>query len=139
MGIFIMILGLMHVHNFHFQMVNGLKILLFLELIVVFLRILIIRKKYDLFLGEGPTQRLDNTTITAKAVYSINVTKLKNRTCWSLNYNETNWFLYTNGIKTNPFKAKDPVLSCILRLCIISGDFSVDNMKKLNWMKGCLT
>ena len=76
-----MILGLTNVQNFHCQMVNGLKILLFLELIVVFLRILIIRKKYDLFLGEGPTQRLDNTTITAKAEYSINVTKLKNRTC----------------------------------------------------------
>ena len=76
-----MILDLTNVQNFHCQMVNGLKILLFLELIVVFLRILIIRKKYDLFLGEGPTQRLDNTTITAKAEYSINVTKLKNRTC----------------------------------------------------------
>ena len=76
-----MILGLTNVQNFHCQMVNGLKMLLFLELIVVFLRILIIRKKYDLFLGEGPTQRLDNTTITAKAEYSINVTKLKNKTC----------------------------------------------------------
>ena len=108
-------------------MSNGecVKNFIVLELVVVFLRILII----GTLLGEGSTQGLDNITITAKAEYSINVTKSKNKICLSLNYNGSNCFLYTNGIKVNPFKAKDPVLSSILRLCSISEDFSVDNIK----------
>ena len=129
-----MILDWTHFHNFHWEMVNGLKISLFLELIVVLLRI----KKYFLFIGEGPSQGWHNTKITAKAKYTINVTKLKNKICLSLNYNGSNCFLCANRIRINPSKEKYPVLSCIFCLCSISEDFSVDSMKKLNWIDRCM-
>ena len=35
-------------------------------------------------IGEGPTQGLDDTKITAKAKYSINFTKSRNKFCLSL-------------------------------------------------------
>ena len=38
-------------------------------------------KKDILFLGEGPTQGLDCTTITAEAQYSINFTRRKGKFC----------------------------------------------------------
>ena len=34
------------------------------------------KKKYILFLGDGPTQELDGTTLTAKKMYSINFTEI---------------------------------------------------------------
>ena len=40
------------------------------------------RKNDILFLGEGPTQGLDNTTITAEAEYSINFTRRKGKFCF---------------------------------------------------------
>ena len=33
------------------------------------------KKKYILIIGESPTQRLDNTTLTAEKKYSINFTQ----------------------------------------------------------------
>ena len=128
MGILIMILDWTHFHNFLCEMVNGLKMLLFLELLVVLLRI----KKYVLLLAEGPTQGLYNTTITAKAKYSIDATKLKNKIILSLNYNGSNCFLCANGIRINPSKEKYPVLSCIFCLSSISKDFLVGSVKNLN-------
>ena len=44
-GIVVMILDLMHVYNFYYQMVNSVKMLLFLELIIVLPCILIIETK----------------------------------------------------------------------------------------------
>ena len=35
--------------------------------------------KYILILGEGPTQRLDDTTLTAEAKYAINFTQSNRR------------------------------------------------------------
>ena len=46
-----------------------------------------------LILGEGPTQGLDFTTLTAEANYSINFTKSNRRFVLSLHYNESNSFL----------------------------------------------
>ena len=37
------------------------------------------KEKYILVFGEGPTQGLDNTTITAEAKYSINFTASKKK------------------------------------------------------------
>ena len=45
---------------------------------------LIIRKKDILILGEGPTQELDGTTLTAEKMYSINFTATKTRFFLSL-------------------------------------------------------
>ena len=47
--------------------------------------ILIIEKKY-LPLGEEPTKRLDNTTITAEAKYFINFNLSRKKLCLSLHY-----------------------------------------------------
>ena len=67
-----MVLDLILVHLFFFLVLIGLK--MFLELIIVFLCILIIRKNI-LVLVEGPTQGLDDTRITAEAKYSINFSR----------------------------------------------------------------
>ena len=40
------------------------------------------KKKYILFLGKSPTQRLDNTTLTVKAQYLINFFKIKQKFCF---------------------------------------------------------
>ena len=59
MDIVVIVLDSMHVHNFYYLVVDGAKMSLFLELII------------------GPTQGLDDTTITAEAKYSINFTELR--------------------------------------------------------------
>ena len=53
----------------------GVKMLLFLEKTIGHQCILITSKKIILVLGEGLTQRLDDTSITAEAKYSINFTE----------------------------------------------------------------
>ena len=63
-----------HVPNFHGHTVAGVKVLLFSELTVVLLCMLIIKKDI-LVLGQGPTQGLDDTTITAEDKYHINFTE----------------------------------------------------------------
>ena len=51
-------------------------------------------KKKDIFvLGEGPTQGLDDTTITAEAKYFINFTESGKRFVLSLHYNGSNIYL----------------------------------------------
>ena len=70
----VMIIDLMHVHNFHGHTRAGVKMLLFLELIIVLLCMLVIKKDIQL-LGEGPIQGLDDTTITAEAKCPINLTR----------------------------------------------------------------
>ena len=40
--------------------------------------ILVIKNTYIEDLGKGQTQRLDDTTVTAKAKYSVNFNELKN-------------------------------------------------------------
>lgn len=59
----LMIMDLMHLSNFHCQIVNELKMLLFLEFKTVLPRNPNKEKKYLLFLGEGPTGGLDDVTI----------------------------------------------------------------------------
>ena len=45
------------------------------------------KNKDILTLGEGPTQRLDNTTLKAEVKYPINFTVLRKRFVLSLHYN----------------------------------------------------
>ena len=49
-----------------------------------------------LILGKGPTQELDDTTLTVEAKYSINFTQPRKRFVLCLNYNESNSFLFVN-------------------------------------------
>ena len=73
MDIMVTVLGSMHIHNLYGQMVAGVKMLLFLELIIVPL-CMVILKNDILVLGEGPRQGLDDTTITKDVKYPINFT-----------------------------------------------------------------
>ena len=68
---------------------------------------MIIKKKDILILGEGPTQRFDDTTLTAEAKNPINFTQSGKRFVLSLHYNGSNSFLFLNATKIYQFKAKD--------------------------------
>ena len=59
--------------------------------------------KYILILDEGPTHGLDDTTLTADAIYLINFTQPNKRFVLSLQYNESNRFLF------------DPTLTIVVR------------------------
>ena len=62
-------------------------------------------KKNILVLGEGSTQSLDNTTITAED-YPINFTESEKIFVWSLHYNGSNSFLFVNASKCIDLKQK---------------------------------
>ena len=96
------------------------------------------KKKDILILGIGPTQRLDDTTLTAESQYSINFSR-SNRKFLCLHYNGSNRFLFVNATKICQFKAKDPEIE-IHPLCLgnISGDSSADKMKKKRGLNGCV-
>ena len=88
------------------------------------------RKKYILILGKGPAQGLEST-LSAKKMYSINFTKKNTKFCLSLHYNETNSYIFVNGIEIIKFKGKDSeIVPYSLCLGNISKDWSTDNMKK---------
>ena len=55
--------------------------------------------KVILIFGEGPTQELDDTTLTAEAKYPINFTQLGKRFVLSLHYNGSNNFLFVSATK----------------------------------------
>ena len=88
--------------------------------------------KNILILGEGITQGLNDITLTAKKMFSVNFTVSKRKFCLSLHYNEDNSYLLVNGTEIYKFKAKDSEIVPNSLLCLgnISQDFSVDNMKK---------
>ena len=66
------------------------------------------KKKDSLILGEGPTQGLDDTTLTAeKKKYSINFTENNQKFCLSLHFNGAKSYLFVNGTEIIKFKAKD--------------------------------
>ena len=58
------------------------------------------RRKDILILGDGPTQGLDDTTLTAEATQS------NRKLCLSLHYIGSNSFLFVNATKTYQFKEK---------------------------------
>ena len=92
---------------------------------------LIIEKKDILILAKVPTQRLDDTTLTAEAEYAINFSEQKNKFCQSLKYNEVNSFIFANGVEIYKFKAKDSEINAVpLYLGNVSKHFLVDNIKK---------
>ena len=66
-----------------------------------------IRKKISLVQGKGRTQRLDDTTITEEAEYSINFSGSGWKFCLGLHYSESKSFLFVNAAKICQFKAKD--------------------------------
>ena len=62
---------------------------------------------YIYIFGKGPTQGLDDTTLTAEAQYSITFSRSNSKLCLNLHYNGSNSFLFVNATKIYQFKAKD--------------------------------
>ena len=60
-----------------------------------------------LILGEGPTQGLDDITLTAEAKYPINFIQSRKRFVLSLHCNGSNSFLFVNATRVYQFKAKN--------------------------------
>ena len=60
-----------------------------------------------LIVGEGPTQWLDNTTLTAEAKYPISFTQPRKRFVLSLHYNGSNSFLFVSATNVHQLKAKN--------------------------------
>ena len=59
---------------------------------------------------------------------------IKNKFCLSLHYNGTNIYLFVNDTEIYKFKATDSeIVAAPLCLGNISKDWSVDNMKKLDF------
>ena len=89
------------------------------------------KNKDILILGEGPTQGLDDTTLTAEAKYSINFSRSNKKFCLKLHFNGRNSFLFVNTTKIYQFKAKDSEIKDYT-LCLgnISKNFTVNNIKK---------
>ena len=77
-----------------------------------------------LILGEGPTQGLDDTTLTVEAKYPINFTQTGKRFVLSLHYNGCNSFLFFNAIKVYQFRAKDSEIKDYRK------DVTINNMTK---------
>ena len=63
--------------------------------------------KDNLILGEGPTQGLDDMTLTAEAKYPISFTQSGKRFVLRLHYNGSNRFLFVNATNVYRFKAKN--------------------------------
>ena len=55
--------------------------------------------KDTLILGDGPTQGLDDTTLTAEAIDSFNFTRSNRKFSLSLYYNGSNSFIFVNATK----------------------------------------
>ena len=82
-----------------------------------------------LILGEGPTQGLDDTTLTAEPKYSINFTQLGKGFALSLHYKGINSFLFVNVTKVYQFKAKNSEIKhSALSLSNISKYFTINKM-----------
>ena len=95
------------------------------------------KKKYILILGEGPTQGLDGTALTAEKKYSINFTENNKKFYLNLHYNGANSYLFVTGTKIIKLKAKDSeIVATPFCRGNTSKHFSVDNMKKKTVLNG---
>ena len=65
------------------------------------------KNKNILILCEGPTEGLDDTTLTAEAKYPINFTQPNKRFVLNLHYNGSNSFLFVNAINAINSKQKN--------------------------------
>ena len=65
------------------------------------------KTKKNLVLGKDFVQGLDNTTIYAEKLYSINLTKPNTKFCLSWHYNGSNSYLFVNDTEIHKFKTKN--------------------------------
>ena len=86
-------------------------------------------RKDIVILGEGPTQGLNDNTLTAEAIYPINFTQPNKKFVLSLHYNGSSSFLFVNATKIYQFKAKNSeIKGYALCLGSISNNFTISNM-----------
>ena len=82
------------------------------------------KKKGILIIGEGFTQGLEDTTLTAEKKYSINFTEHNKKFFLSLHYDVANSHLFVKGVEIIKFKAKESdIVATPLCLGNISKDF----------------
>ena len=80
--------------------------------------------------GEGPIQGLDETTLTAEAIYPVNFRQPNKRFVLSLHCSGSNSFLFVNSTKIYQFKAKNfEITGYALGLGNISNDFTINHIK----------
>ena len=60
-----------------------------------------------LLLGHGLVQKINNTTIYAEKLYSLNFSGENKAFCLSLHYNDDDSYLFVNGKEVTKLKAKD--------------------------------
>ena len=53
-------------------------------------------------------KNLDDTSVTAEATYSVNITKSRKKICFKLHQHSANSFVFANRVKIHQFKAKNP-------------------------------
>ena len=98
------------------------------------------KAKSILILGAGPIQGLEDITLHAEKMYSVNFTATRKKFCLSLHYNGDNSYLFDNGTEIYIFKARDSeIVANPLCLGNISEDYSVANMKKTGLYGSLLT
>ena len=66
----------------------------------------LIREKIEI-LNKGPTQKLDDTTLTPTDTYPINFRQPNKRFVLNLHYSGSNSFFIVNVTKTYKFKTKN--------------------------------
>ena len=98
---------------------------------------MLIIKKDILVLGEGSTQGLDDTMVTAETKYPINFTRSRRKFVLSLHYNRSNSFLFLEAVKMYEFKAAKDSKIKPYPLCLgnISKDFTMNNNMKKTGLK----
>ena len=77
-----------------------------------------------------PTQGLDDTTLTEEAKYPTNFTQSGKIFILSLDYNQSNSFLFVNATKICQFKVKE-IKDYTLCFGNISKHLAINNMKKI--------
>ena len=146
-NILAMVLDLMQVEVFHYQMVVGLVKMWYLVLTRVHWFILIIRKNISWFLslhienlekdililGNSPTDGLDST-LTAEKAYYIKFTAQQNKFCLSLHYNGVNSYTFINGVEIFKLKANNFQTNAAL-LCL--GNVSKGFSESWLWQYWC--
>ena len=76
------------------------------------------KNKYILIFGEERTQGLDDTTLTAEVIYSINSTQRNKRFVLGLDHNRSNSILFVNANHTKCLSLSNQI--CMTRPTLIN-------------------
>ena len=96
MVIAVMVFDLMHVHNFHCEMVNEAKNVANFGVDNSSLTYTDNRNKDILILSEHQLDGLDDSTMSAESKYFVIITKSRKEICLIPHYNAGNRIFYTN-------------------------------------------